>query len=147
MAHFLQHCGCGGRRIDAPASMWKPGEPGKAGKPAREQQVTDTKTALKITSESFDQVTAKGVSVVDFWAEWCMPCRMQGPIVEQVARKMGDRVAVCKLNVDEHPGPAERYGVTGIPTLIFFKDGTEAGRLVGVQNEAAIVRTLESLLS
>ena len=109
--------------------------------------MVDTKSALKITSESFDQVIAKGVSVVDFWAEWCMPCRMQGPIVEQVARKMGERASVCKLNVDEHPAPAEKYGVTGIPTLIFFKDGKEAGRLVGVQNEASIVRTLESLLN
>ena len=109
--------------------------------------MVDTKSALKITGESFDQVIAKGVSVVDFWAEWCMPCRMQGPIVEQVARKMGERASVCKLNVDEHPAPAEKYGVTGIPTLIFFKDGKEAGRLVGVQNEASIVRTLESLLN
>lgn len=108
--------------------------------------MVDTKSALKITGESFDQIVAKGVSVVDFWAEWCMPCRMQGPIVEKVAGTMGDRVSVCKLNVDDHPGPAERYRVTGIPTLIFFKDGNEAERLVGVQNEATIVNTLESLL-
>ncbi len=107
----------------------------------------DTKTALKITDESFDRAIAKGVSVVDFWAEWCMPCRMQGPIVEQVAARMGDRVSVCKLDVDSNGASAERYGVTGIPTLIFFKDGEEAARLVGVQNEGSIVRTLESLLA
>jgi thioredoxin 1 len=109
--------------------------------------MVDAKSALKITTESFDQITGKGVSVVDFWAEWCMPCRMQGPIVEQVARKMGDCAAVCKLNVDDYPEPAQRFGVTGIPTMIFFKDGAEAGRLVGVQSEASIVRTLETLLS
>jgi len=107
----------------------------------------DSKSVLEITDESFDRVVAKGVSVVDFWAEWCMPCRMQGPIVEQISRKMGERASICKLNVDDNSASAERYSVTGIPTLIFFKDGQEAGRLVGVQSEGAIVRTLESLLN
>ena len=109
--------------------------------------MVDTKTALNITDQSFDQVVATGVSVVDFWAEWCMPCRIQGPIVEQVANKMAGRVNVCKLDVDANPASAERYGVAGIPSLIFFKDGEEAARLIGVQNEGTIVKTLESLLA
>ena len=109
--------------------------------------MVDTSTALKITDESFDQAVAKGVSVVDFWAEWCMPCRIQGPIVEQVAKKMGGRVTVCKIDVDANPASAERYGIAGIPSLIFFKDGQEAARLVGVQNEGTIAKTLESLLA
>jgi thioredoxin 1 len=111
------------------------------------KQMVDTSTALKITDQSFDGVVAKGVSVVDFWAEWCMPCRIQGPIVEKVAKKMAGRVNVCKLDVDENPASAQRYGVAGIPSLIFFKDGEEAARLIGVQNEGTIVKTLESLLA
>ena len=109
--------------------------------------MVDTKSALNITDQSFDQVVATGVSVVDFWAEWCMPCRIQGPIVEQVAKKMAGRANVCKLDVDANPGSAERYGVSAIPSLIFFKDGQEAARLIGVQNEGTIVKTLESLLA
>jgi thioredoxin 1 len=109
--------------------------------------MVDSKTVVNITDESFASAVAKGVSVVDFWAEWCMPCRMQGPIVEKVAGAMGDRATVAKLNVDNNQESAQRYGVTGIPTLIFFKDGAEARRLVGVQNEASITRTLESLLA
>jgi thioredoxin 1 len=109
--------------------------------------MVDSKTVVNITDESFDKVVAKGVSVVDFWAEWCMPCRMQGPIVEKVAGSMGGRATVAKLNVDDNQEAAQRYGVTGIPTLIFFKDGAEARRLVGVQNEASITRTLEALLA
>ena len=108
--------------------------------------MTDTKTVLNVTDETFERVTAEGVTVVDFWADWCMPCRMQGPIVETVAQKMGDRVTVAKLNVDENPIAPGKFGIMGIPTLLFFKDGAEAGRLVGVQSEESIVSTLESLL-
>jgi thioredoxin 1 len=108
--------------------------------------MTDTKAVLNVTDEAFEKVIADGVTVVDFWADWCMPCRMQGPIVETVAKKMGDRATVAKINVDENPVAPGRFGITGIPTLLFFKDGAEARRLVGVQSEESIVSTLESLL-
>ena len=108
--------------------------------------MTDTKSVLSVTDESFENVIADGVTVVDFWADWCMPCRMQGPIVETVAKKMGDRATVAKIDVDSNPLAPGRFGITGIPTLVFFKDGAEAKRLVGVQSEDSIVSTLESLL-
>jgi len=108
--------------------------------------MTDTKTVLSLTDESFENVIADGVTVVDFWADWCMPCRMQGPIVEIVAKKMGDRATVAKIDVDANPLAPGRFGITGIPTLVFFKEGAEARRLVGVQSEDSIVSTLESLL-
>ena len=108
--------------------------------------MVDTKSVIHITDEAFDTVVAQGVTVVDFWADWCMPCRMQGPIVESVATKMGDEVKVGKLNTDENPMTPGRFGITGIPTMIFFKDGAEAKRLVGVQSEDVIVDTLKSLL-
>ena len=108
--------------------------------------MVDTKSVIHITDEAFDRVVAQGVTVVDFWAEWCMPCRMQGPIIEAVAQKLGDRAKVGKLNTDENPVAPGRFGITGIPTLIFFKDGEEAQRLVGVQSEDVVVNPLESLL-
>ena len=108
--------------------------------------MVDTKSVIHITDEAFDTVVASGVTVVDFWAEWCMPCRMQGPIIESVATKMGDQARVGKLNTDENPVTPGRFGITGIPTMIFFKDGSEAKRLVGVQSEDVVVDTLNSLL-
>ena len=108
--------------------------------------MVDTKSVIHITDEAFDKVVAQGVTVVDFWADWCAPCRMQGPIIESVAAKMGAEAKVGKLNTDENPMAPGRFGITGIPTMIFFKDGAEAKRLVGVQNEETIVDTLKSLL-
>jgi thioredoxin 1 len=106
----------------------------------------DTKSVIHITDEAFDKAIAEGVTVVDFWAEWCMPCRMQGPIIESVAARMDGKARVGKLNTDENPVSPGKYGITGIPTMIFFKDGQEAQRLVGVQSEDVIVKTLEALL-
>jgi thioredoxin 1 len=106
----------------------------------------DTKTVVNVNDEAFEKTIADGVTVVDFWADWCMPCRMQGPIVETVAKQMGDSATIAKLDVDENPVTPGRFGITGIPTLLFFKDGVEAKRLVGVQSEDSIVSTLKSLL-
>jgi thioredoxin 1 len=108
--------------------------------------MVDTKSVIHITDEAFDKTVAQGVTVVDFWADWCMPCRMQGPIIEAVAARMGDQAKVGKLDTDTNPMTPGRFGITGIPTMIFFKDGAEAKRLVGVQSEDTIVDTLNSLL-
>ena len=108
--------------------------------------MVDTKSVLNITDESFQKVTAQGVTIIDFWADWCMPCRMQGPIVESVAKKIGDKVTVAKLDVDSNPVTPGQFGITGIPTLLFVKNGSEARRLVGVQSEDQIIATAESLL-
>jgi len=70
-----------------------------------------------------DVMKSKGAVLVDFWAPWCGPCRMLGPIIEKVAEKAGDNAKVYKLNVDENPMIARRYGITSIPTLLFFKNG------------------------
>jgi thioredoxin len=70
--------------------------------------------------------------LVDFWAPWCGPCRMQGPLVEKLAEEVGERAVVGKLNSDEHPEIAARYGIRGIPTLIIFKGGKPAKGFVGV---------------
>ncbi len=86
-----------------------------------------------LTSENFEEVTAAGTVLVDFWAVWCGPCKMQSPIVDAFAEKHPD-VTVCKVNVDNEPALASRFGIMAIPTLAVFKDGELAGRKVGLSN-------------
>lgn len=91
--------------------------------------------AIKFTTDNFEtEVLKSEVPVlVDFWATWCGPCQMQGPVVEQAAEEMAGNVKVGKLNVDEEGSIAQQYGVMSIPTLIVFKNGKEVGRAVGFQ--------------
>ena len=84
--------------------------------------------------------------LVDFWAEWCGPCRMMTPVVESVAEKFQGTAKVFKLNVDDNPSISQRFGIKGIPTMIVFKDGREAERLVGATSEQAITRLIEEQL-
>src|SRR5262252_9246328 len=81
--------------------------------------------------------------LVDFWAEWCAPCRMLAPTVEAVAEKYAATASVVKLNVDDNPSVSQRYGIKGIPTLILFKNGREEERVVGATSEAAISRMID----
>ena len=81
--------------------------------------------------------------LVDFWAEWCAPCRMLAPTVAAVAEHYGDNASVAKLNVDDNPSTAQRYGIKGIPTLIMFDDGAERERVLGVTSEEAISLKIE----
>src|SRR5829696_7061066 len=81
--------------------------------------------------------------LVDFWAPWCAPCRMLAPTVEAVAQNFEGSASVVKLNVDDNPAVSQRYGIKGIPTLILFKNGTEAERVVGATSKEAISRMIE----
>lgn len=87
--------------------------------------------ALTLTTENFDQTIAEGTTLVDFWAVWCGPCRMQSPVVEAFAEKHPE-VKVCKVNVDEEHALAVRFGVMSIPTLIVFRDGQQINHTVGL---------------
>jgi thioredoxin 1 len=98
------------------------------------------------TDANFDELVSKGVSLVDFWAPWCGPCKMQGPIVEKTAEKFEGKALVGKMNVDENPGAPMRYGVRAIPTLILFKDGKEVNRFTGLQQEGQLSEALNQLL-
>jgi thioredoxin 1 len=81
--------------------------------------------------------------LVDFWAEWCVPCHMVSPVVEEIARDRAGRMKAVKLNVDDNPETARKYGVLSIPTLIVFNDGQERARVVGARGKDAILREIE----
>ena len=85
------------------------------------------------------------VVVVDFWAEWCGPCKMLSPVLDQIAAEQADRIKVAKVNVDDNPGLAARFGIQSIPTLLFFADGEVRDRTAGVVSKGAIVSRLEGL--
>ncbi len=84
--------------------------------------------------------------LVDFWAEWCGPCKMIGPSLEEISEELGDAVSIVKLNIDDHPDTPARYGVRGIPTMILFKNGEIAETKVGAAPKAALKEWLQSAL-
>lgn len=97
--------------------------------------------------ESFDKSLNEGkLMMVDFWANWCGPCRMLGPVIEQLAEQYGDKAVIGKVDVDAEAELAMRYGVMSIPTVIFFKDGKEIDRKVGVMPPEAYAAVLEANL-
>jgi|SRR3989339_2018870 len=103
---------------------------------------------IMITDANFDVEVLKSDKpvLVDFWAVWCGPCQMQGPIVEEVAKAMEGKAVVGKVNVDENPQSAGKYGVMSIPTLIIFKGGQPVKQMVGVQSKEVLINTLSAVI-
>lgn len=96
-----------------------------------------------VTDADFSQeVEQSGTVLVDFWAPWCGPCKMIAPVLEEVDAEIGDKVKITKLNVDENPETAGRFGIMSIPTLLVFKDGNVVDKIVGFQPKDALINTL-----
>ena len=99
---------------------------------------------IELTGSSYDEAVKSGVVLVDFWAPWCGPCKMQTPVLEKVAAAVGDKAVIGKVNVDENPELAAKYGIRSIPTIILLKDGESKQQLIGLQQEAALVSAIEA---
>jgi thioredoxin 1 len=102
-----------------------------------------------LTDASFDETIGAAAEpvVVDFWAEWCGPCKMIAPILDEIARENAGKVTVAKLNVDDNPDVARRFDVMSIPTLIVFKDGTAQKRLIGAKGKGQLLAELEEFIA
>lgn len=105
--------------------------------------------ATAVTDQDFEEKVTKSTKpvLVDFWAEWCGPCKMQGPIVDEVSKEVGDKAFVAKLDVDSNPHTAQHFGIMSIPTLLIFKDGAVAKQFVGVQSKDTLLGELNALAS
>lgn len=103
--------------------------------------------ALVITDSTFDELLQSGTPlVVDFWAEWCGPCKMIGPIVEELAKEFEGKVNIGKMDVDENSEVSSRYGIRNIPTLLFFKEGQLVDKQVGATQKTALADKIQKLL-
>jgi thioredoxin 1 len=97
-----------------------------------------------VTDQDFDRTVLASETpvLVDFWAEWCVPCHMVSPVVEEIGEEAGETLKVAKLNIDENPEATRRYGVMSIPSLILFKDGEEVARVIGARPKDAILKDI-----
>ncbi len=99
--------------------------------------------AAELTSATFRSTVATGVTLVDFWAEWCGPCRMMAPALDEIAEQYAGKVMVGKVNVDNESDLATEFGVSSIPTLIVMKDGAEVNRFIGVTPKTELAKALD----
>jgi len=105
-------------------------------------------TTKPVSDDTFDSdvLKADGAVLVDFWAEWCGPCKMISPALEEIAKEMGGRVTIAKVNIDDNPLTPQKYGVRGIPTLMLFRDGQVAATKVGALPKNQLQEWVESVL-
>lgn len=103
-------------------------------------------TYIELNNDNFEATTKEGVSLVDFWAPWCGPCRMLAPVIEQLAEEFDGKANICKVNSDEEQDLAVKFGVRSIPTILFMKDGEVVDQMVGAASKQAFADKLNSII-
>jgi thioredoxin 1 len=114
----------------------------------RPQQIGEIMAAIVVTEDNFgtEVLTNSKAVLVDFWAEWCGPCKMVSPILDEIAAEHGDKLVIAKLNVDENPALAANYGVTSIPTLNVYQNGQVVKQIIGAKPKAALLAELADFI-
>ena len=107
---------------------------------------TDNEHLTILTDDTFEQVISEGITLIDFWATWCSPCKVLAPTIEKLAKEYKGKVQVCKLDVDENGKTAREMKIRGIPTIIIFQDGVIVGHFVGVKPKSVYTEALKKLL-
>lgn len=101
---------------------------------------------IELTNSNFEATIKEGVSLVDFWAPWCGPCRMIAPVIEELANDFDGKANICKVNTDDEQDIAVKFGIRSIPTILFFKDGELVDQMIGAASKDAFTQKLNSLL-
>ncbi len=101
---------------------------------------------IELTQDNFDATVKEGISMVDFWAPWCGPCRMLAPVIDELAEEFEGKANICKVNSDEEQDLAVKYGVRSIPTIIFMKDGEVVDQLIGAASKQAFADKINALI-
>ncbi|NQY22032.1 MAG: thioredoxin [Campylobacteraceae bacterium] len=101
---------------------------------------------IDLTENNFNKTTEAGVSMVDFWAPWCGPCRMLSPIIDELAKEFDKKAKICKVNADEEQDLLAKYGVRSVPTILFIKDGEVVDQMIGASTKEAYAQKINSLL-
>lgn len=102
--------------------------------------------AVELNDSNFEAEVASGVTLVDFWAPWCGPCKMMAPVIDKISEEFSGRAKIAKMNVDENPATPSKFHIQGIPTMLFFKDGKAVDMVVGYTKQEAISQKLSNLL-
>ena len=105
-----------------------------------------SESVITLNENNFDESIKSGIVLVDFWATWCPPCRMMGPVIENIGKEMNGKASVCKVDIDQSPAIAGRYNVQSIPTMIIFKDGKVVKQFVGITSKEDIIEAINSQL-
>jgi thioredoxin 1 len=113
---------------------------------ANPNEATLNSPIVILTDQNFRKEISSGIILVDFWATWCRPCRIQGPIIEELADEMKGKIKVGKMDVDENPAVSRQFGIESIPTMIIFKDGKEVKTLVGLHEKSALIDEINKIL-
>jgi len=105
----------------------------------------DSERIVHLTKQNFEHQTKTGISLVDFWAEWCMPCRMMAPVLNQVADEIDGAAKICKVDVQTHPDLSAKFGIRGIPTMILLQNGKEINRFVGAKSKEFLIKQIKQV--
>ena len=108
-------------------------------------KVEDSKNIIHLDDKNFQQTTNKGIALIDFWAEWCMPCKMMSPVLNDVANQADENVRICKVDVESQPKLSVKFNVRSIPTLVLMQNGKEINRFVGVKTKEFLLNQIGQL--